>query len=429
MRIDKIPTIASNIKQTITKTKTPPTRGEMRVAQYFNKTVGLDKRQIILPKQALTLINNYTVLNNSQRGDYDNAYFSQLGKYLLQLVLRKTLINEFSNKNTYILTYYEKGIRSYGSKPLREMFNFNEFLNVNDKQINTRKNIFSNDTITNRFHSMFSMIYSTGSIETVEKVLTPIIKRTLRNQDNNNLSLLGMLRNYFSQNQQTFRYEIAKVSDDVFSATSLIDGVETHKTLGKTIEESKNSLFLDLLKSFNLYPQKRVAKINPSIFDIDKIENQVKSILEKTGFLRENNALPQKRKGAYDYVLRAFYPDLMANFATTFQKLEYYGDAVLNMFIERYLIEKKLSLSEKHYMCVHLRANKFLTKLSDKLELQKYIVTNKHVDDKLKADTFEAFIGALHYSYPDKDVYKFTKNLFDEFYEEIEKQILRGHRD
>lgn len=417
MRINSILTSVQKIANSndIPPVKIPLTRGEKLIAKHFDEYVGEKGNHIILPRKALSFINNITVLNNSIRGNYDNEYFSRLGKFLIDVITRKVLTSTIPGKNTYYLSFYNKGIKGYDSEALQEAMNFKKLTKQNPTDE------WQNKDLADRFHTMLSILYATGSIETVEKVLTPLIKKAFRNENNN--LLLSMLKSLHSKEGNEFFYNIVKNSDDSFTVSGYLNGLVVESSTKNSPEEAKHEIFIKMLKKYKLYPFRQSFKTKDEVFDVETVRKSVDNILENIGFKQPNEFIPQKNRRAHDFIMRAFYPDIVVDYATTFQKLEFYGDAVANTFIEKFLLTKNLTLSQKHYMNIFLRGNDTFAEFADKLELDRFIVTDKEIDSKLKADTFEAFLGALHLSYPEKNIYEFLKPFFETKYADFIKKI------
>ena len=94
------------------------------------------------------------------------------------------------------------------------------------------------------------------------------------------------------------------------------------------------------------------------------------------------------------------------------------------MLIERFLLEKNLPINEKVKFYAGMKSNETFSKFFEKLELETYLYyKNIEENPKIKADTFEALIGALHLSYPEKNVYELLKPLYESRYLELKRGI------
>ncbi len=392
------------------------TRGESRIANHINNEIGNGK-EILLSKKTLSLINNYSVLGNSQRGSYDTSYFGALGRRLIEVFIRKHLIFEYPNKNAFFLNLYDKALRSLHSSTLQKSFNFSELARVKPQ------NGFERENLSNRFYTIFSMIYSSASIEKVEKILSPLIKKGIKS-DNIDF-LLNLLHGFYKDKlNKKFVINVIPEADGRFTAICKVGEDIIDKAKSDTNLKARQELLKKILAEVNLYSVRNNAKINNKVFNVEEISPLVDKLLIDIGFLTEDNKRLLQNKKAKELIFRAFNPEVRVNNAITFQKLEFYGDAVCNMLIERFLLEKNLPINEKIKFYGGLKSNNTFSSFFDKLELETYLYY-RNIDEnpKIKADTFEALVGALHLSFPEKRVYEFLKPLYESRYLELKKGI------
>lgn len=412
MRLNNVTSVINNLAAESSKL----TRGELRIANHINTELG-DGKKILLSKKTLNLINNYSVLNNSQRGSYDTSYFGALGRRLIEVFIRKHLIFEYPNKNTFFLNLYDKALRSLYSSTLQKSFNFSELVRI------TPQNGFDRENLANRFYTIFSMIYSSSSIEKVEKILSPLIKKGIKS-DNIDF-LLNLLHGFYKDKlNKKFVLNVIPENDGRFTAICKVGEDIIDKAKSDTNLKARQELLKKILAEVNLYSVRNNTQINNKVFNVEEISPLVDNLLVDIGFLTKENARLLENKKAKDMVFRAFNPEVRVNNAITFQKLEFYGDAVCNMLIERFLLEKNLPISEKIKYYAGMKSNETFSRFFDKLELETYLYyRNIEETPKIKADTFEALIGALHLSFPEKKVYEFLKPLYESRYIELKKGI------
>ena len=137
MRLNNVTSVINNLASETSKL----TRGEYRIANHINQELG-DGKELLLSKKTLSLINTYSVLGNSQRGSYDTSYFGALGRRLIEVFIRKHLIFEYPNKNTFFLNLYDKALRSLYSSTLQKSFNFSELVRIKPQNGFDRENLY-----------------------------------------------------------------------------------------------------------------------------------------------------------------------------------------------------------------------------------------------------------------------------------------------
>lgn len=92
------------------------------------------------------------------------------------------------------------------------------------------------------------------------------------------------------------------------------------------------------------------------------------------------------------------------------ERLEFLGDAVLNLVVADYLFERYVDVNEGFLTIMRTRLvnGKMLALLAKKLELGKHIVISKQIESnngrdniKILEDTFEALLGAIYIDFSD----------------------------
>ena len=412
MRLNNVTSVINNLASETSKL----TRGEYRIANHINQELG-DGKELLLSKKTLSLINIYSVLGNSQRGSYDTSYFGALGRRLIEVFIRKHLIFEYPNKNTFFLNLYDKALRSLYSSTLQKSFNFSELVRIKPQ------NGFDRENLANRFSTLFAMIYASSTPENVEKILSPLIKKGIKS-DNIDF-LLNLLHGFYKDKlNKKFVLNVIPEDDGKFTAVCKVGEEVVDKLKAGSNIEARRELLKKILAETNLYSTRSNCKINNKVFNVDEISPLVDKLLIDIGFLSEDNQRLLQNKKAKDLVFRAFNPEVRVNNAITFQKLEFYGDAVCNMLIERFLLEKNLPINEKVKFYAGMKSNETFSKFFEKLNLETYLYyKNIEENPKIKADTFEALIGALHLSYPEKNVYELLKPLYESRYLELKRGI------
>ncbi len=412
MRLNNVTSVINNLAIETGKL----TRGEARIANHINTELG-DGKELLLSKKTLNLINNYSVLNNTTRNAYDTSYFGALGRRLIEVFIRKHLIFEYPNKNAFFLNLYDKALRSLRSSTLQKSFNFSELVRVKPQ------NGFDRENLANRFSTIFSMIYASSTLDNVEKILSPLIKKGIKS-DNIDF-LLNLLHGFYKDKlNKKFVINVIPEDDGRFTAICKVGEDIIDKAKSDTNLKARQELLKKILAEVNLYSVRNNAKINNKVFNVDEVSPLVDNILIDIGFLTEDNKHLLQNKKAKDLVFRAFNPEVRVNNAITFQKLEFYGDAVCNMLIERFLLEKNLPINEKVKFYAGMKSNETFSKFFEKLNLETYLYyKNIEENPKIKADTFEALIGALHLSYPEKNVYELLKPLYESRYLELKRGI------
>lgn len=409
MRIDNVSKIILH------KPSAPkPTRGELRLSSHINENIEA-KNAVLLSKHILERINNLIVLNNSPNTALIDL-LSRLGKSVTDTVLRKIFITEFAGKNTFYLSLYEHALKSEGAKPILKAFNFKKL--IGDKN---GENSYST-ALKNRFYSMIAIIYSSASIETVEKVLKPLLTKTLIKCDD--IFVTNFFKKYLQLSNKNIDINIDKSADNLFEVTSKFED----KILKTTSELSAENAILELYKKIiaikKLYPYQNFIQHNKKTKPTKEVRELVENILLKTGFKETSETINTRVFNPYDYILNALSPQKRLELMSiNHQKFEFYGDAVCNMLTERFLLEKRLDDKLRNSSYKKITANQTLAEFFDKINLDAIINNGKNMTEKEKADIFEAFIGALHISYPEKKIYEYLHPLLNAKYEEIINNI------
>lgn len=120
------------------------------------------------------------------------------------------------------------------------------------------------------------------------------------------------------------------------------------------------------------------------------------------------------------------------------ERLEFLGDAVLNLIVADYLFER--FPSENEGFLTRLRSKivngAMLAELSLMLGLDKYVIISKHMEDndgrtnkKVMEDSFEAFLGAMYMSLASYDKTKAWFVAFLEANVDVTELVLTQHHD
>ena len=105
------------------------------------------------------------------------------------------------------------------------------------------------------------------------------------------------------------------------------------------------------------------------------------------------------------------------------ERLEFFGDAVLKMYISEYLMSKYSDYNEGELsnLRAYVVSDKVLTKVSKKLDLHKYLLTSVDIKNKLPdsvtANSLEALLAVIYYECGAEIVKKFILTYWKEFIE------------
>lgn len=125
------------------------------------------------------------------------------------------------------------------------------------------------------------------------------------------------------------------------------------------------------------------------------------------------------------------------NLGYNYEKLEFYGDALLEKEISTYLFEKK-NLSEKEMTKARIKMVKqsTLAQIAKDLHFENFILSNTDLVKKIYEDVFEAFCAAIYLTLGEEslrsfihqtNIYYFEKNLIkDEDYKSELQEILQN---
>lgn len=105
--------------------------------------------------------------------------------------------------------------------------------------------------------------------------------------------------------------------------------------------------------------------------------------------------------------------------STNYQRLEFFGDSVLSLFLARDIYEKHTSLPEgkMSIMKAHLESAASLANIARNLQLEKHIIFGRTKEgisnnDNILADVFESFLGAVYLNEGEAKAYEIYNNLF-----------------
>lgn len=106
------------------------------------------------------------------------------------------------------------------------------------------------------------------------------------------------------------------------------------------------------------------------------------------------------------------------NLRFDYQRLEYLGDAVFHLILSEYLYKRYQDEDEGFQTRLRIRMERgdAMAELSDSLKLSNYVkLFNTDVDDAIKEDIFEAFIGAFYLSFGFEYTKEFIFNLIEKY--------------
>ena len=359
--------------------------------------------------------------NNLSRESEYAQYYAQLGKNIQNLYLRKFLLEQCPEKNSFVLTVNDTALRSNYSSLIIPTLNFHKIIGSIPKNGEERREC------ANRYYATIAWI-SRGveNGKAMEEFFRPYFEKALKIE--NKERFINILRaTYKGQRRydRTFSYKTEQLPSGIYRTTGFVDDLEVEKAYAPTGDESEMRLFKKLMAQLRVYPlNPNNTELKKKLFDIDKIKDAVNKMLSDIGFISKKMKFKKSSELAPDYILRALSPQLSAYNSINHQKLEYYGDAVCNLLVENFLLGKSPSLQDKRKLYKEMKSNKVFAEFFDKLKLEKYVMNKgEKIDDKLKADVFEALIGALHLSYPEKYVHIFLKPLLEQKYQELAEKF------
>lgn len=111
------------------------------------------------------------------------------------------------------------------------------------------------------------------------------------------------------------------------------------------------------------------------------------------------------------------------------ERLEFFGDAVLKMFISEYLMSKYPNYSEGQLskICAYVVSEKVLTKISNKLNLRGYLLLGRNerraTPVSILADALEALLAVIYYECGAHKAKEFILNYWEEHIESVDESI------
>lgn len=357
------------------------------------------------------------IRHSNLQKDYRYAeYTTQMGKNLQILALRRHLLESAPEKNSFALTVHDTALRSNYSNAIIPHLNFYELIRQTPKSGGERR------VCSNIYFAMLNIIYKYTSDKKVAKFLSPYFEKALNTDSSERY--LNILRAFFMGTKQCdkkFIHDTLIRSDGRYTATGYANGEKLGAVTANTVEEAEISLFKGLMREFGIYPLNPENKTlnKGTIFNIPNIRDTVLALLSRIGFVQTAKRTQERVDRGFDCIVRAFIPDLKNNDFLMHQKLEYYGDAVLNLFVERFLQDKKLPIQSKKFFYGKLKSNQIVTEYFDQFKLGDFLVHSEKDNPKIKADTFEALMGSLHLTYSEDDVYAFFRPILEAKYQEL----------
>lgn len=363
-------------------------------------------------RRMIAMLNQGPISKYSRKTDY----YSQMGKNVQLVQIRKYLLENAPSKNSFVLSAYESGLRSNFSNHMMKSMDFYNLIEETPQNGGERREC------ANRYFAFLSWlnreVYSKG----MEKFFKPYLDTAVKTETKELfVNVIRAIFKGYRQGEKTFTYKTEQISENEFRCTGYADDEKISDATAKTEDEAEMYLFKRIMSDYCVYPLNRDNKeLRKNVFNVENIKDAVHKMLVNVGFILFESALTKNcDKQAPDYILRALSPTLKINDGLNFQKFEYYGDAVCNMETELFLLEKKLPIDIKEKFYSIMKSNATFEEYFDKIKLEKYLLNPDKSTPKYKADAFEALIGALHYSYDERLVYAFLQPLFEAKYQEL----------
>jgi len=348
-------------------------------------------------------------------------FYATTGRRAARHAIRKYLLNNMANKNTFELSMYEKPMEAAVDEELREKFNPKEL--TPNLEIEYGENPFQNQADKNLYNTL-AALYLTGSTDLVYKFLEPTLKKLYQSPKISQCE--AILKNYFSsvnRAQHEFRYDTEKLSNGKYKVSGYLDDIKYWESYARNENNAKRKLFENILLQLKLHPSQNMSKrstYNIRIGD-ESAKREVQDALKDVGFLKDTDELDSRKDALkITHILNALAPSLHSR-GYNFQILEYYGDSVVNLMTSRFLKEKNISKESNKRFLGCMISNQTMLEYTLKTGLDKHLHKALPEDTPLKvfADMFEAFVGALHFSYPEEQVYEYLKPLFEQKYQQL----------
>lgn len=402
------------ISDTFEKCNTKQELSEEEIIKLFNK--GRPRtNKIKLKKEFIDEFNSKIVKQEIPNKKYECSVGEHINKY----AIRRYLIENMPEQNPFTITLIADELAPKLKTQISKSFS-PKYLEKNATYDNNLENLYAEKN----YVRTLEMLHRHYSLDFTYEFLAPHIKGLFPN-----IGLDGMeniIKNYFEyhfHNEKNFTYDI-NLKKNKITATGYINGKPIARAADDNQNRAKAKLFLTVLKDLNLelkesqYPR----KIKRKYIGNNTARNNCENVLKEIKFLNDEEHIDSyKDVEVIEYVTRALNLASNSKDPFRFQILEHYGDAILNIFAGKFLVEKNIDESDKTKYYSRLTDNKILAYNVVKLGLNKYLTNPefREINYKVLADSFEAMICALYLTYPEERLYNYLKPIFEKNFQII----------
>ncbi len=349
----------------------------------------------------------------------NKKYECSVGEHINRYAVRRYLIENMPEQNPFTITLITDELTPKLKAQIAKSFS--------PKQLE-KTSVYDNDLenmyAEKNYVRVLEMMHRHYSLDFTYEFLTPHIKGLFPNIGLNGME--NIIKNYFEvhyHNEKNFTYDI-RLKKKKIIATGYINGKPIASGVGENQNKAKANLFNTVLKEINLelkesqYPR----RIKRKYIGNNTARTNCENVLKKINFLNNDEHIDSYQDvEVIEYVTRAL--NLASNLKDPyrFQILEHYGDAIINVFAGKFLVEKNIDENDKTKYYSRITDNKILAYNVVKLGLNKYLTNPefREINYKVLADAFEAMIGALYLTYPEDKVYNFLKPIFEKNFQVI----------
>lgn len=349
----------------------------------------------------------------------NKKYECSVGEHINKYAIRRYLIENMPEQNPFTITLIAEELAPKLKTQISKSFS-PKYLEKNSTYDNNLENLYAEKN----YVRTLEMLHRHYSLDFTYEFLAPHIKGLFPNIGLNGME--NIIKNYFEyhfHNEKNFTYDI-NLKKNKITATGYINGKPIARATDDNQNRAKAKLFLTVLKDLNLelkesqYPR----RIKRKYIGNNTARANCENVLKEIKFLNNDEHIDSyKDVETIEYVTRAL--NLASNIKDPFrfQILEHYGDAILNVFAGRFLIEKNIDENDKTKYYSRLTDNKILAYNVVKLGLNKYLTNPefRDVNYKVLADSFEAMICALYLTYPEERLYDYLKPIFEKNFQII----------
>ena len=402
------------ISDTFEKSNTKQELSEEEIIKLFNK--GRPRtNKIKLKKEFIDEFNSKIVKQEIPNKKYECSVGEHINKY----AIRRYLIENMPEQNPFTITLIADELTPKLKTQISKSFS-PKYLEKNATYDNNLENLYAEKN----YVRTLEMLHRHYSLDFTYEFLAPHIKRLFPNIGLNGME--NIIKNYFEyhfHNEKNFTYDI-NLKKNKITATGYINGKPIARATDDNQNRAKAKLFLTVLKDLNLelkesqYPR----KIKRKYIGNNTARNNCENVLKEIKFLNDEEHIDTyKDVEVIEYVTRALNLASNSKDPFRFQILEHYGDAILNIFAGKFLVEKNIDESDKTKYYSRLTDNKILAYNVVKLGLNKYLTNPefREINYKVLADSFEAMICALYLTYPEERLYNYLKPIFEKNFQII----------